>query len=45
MKFTITTEKNTKIEMELGKEIDITLTDKKSGKTKDILNSIIEINK
>jgi|TARA_Y100000310_G_C20475020_1_gene711961 hypothetical protein len=37
MKFKITTEKGTEIEMELGQEIDLTIGDKK------VLISIIEI--
>jgi hypothetical protein len=37
MKFTITTEKGSKIEMELGQEVDLTIDDR------NILISIIEI--
>ena len=43
MKFKITTEKGSEIEMELGQEVDLTLEDKKTKVKKNVLISIIEI--
>lgn len=42
MKFQITTEKNTKIEMELGQEIELDLIDTKTKVEKSIIISIKE---